>query len=301
MDKGEVKAEPWGAGEAAWRVLGGSAGSAPEASPSEASKGSKPRRSSVLLLARRGVATAGRRMVCMLEGDGRGVGVPPPAGRSAGPGAAGGSAAWGAAVEAAAAGGSDAVGRAEAGEEARAARSEDEGAGGAGRGDVSDFKLVAGGDRGSRFAEERAPSAGGQRRRGPSLLLRAGCPAEAGREVSWRRRAGWWLEAGVRREPEPLPERRGDGGTLAAPFPGGGGGRKATPLAVRVAVQGRRELLSVPWPTRGMARGRARRWPAMVTGAVGSVGRKSRRGAVEGGRWSSGGGGDAEEGIVVRL
>jgi hypothetical protein len=93
MDPGEADAEPGGSGEggakqpsekdgaseqdAAWV----SAGSAPKTSQSEASKASRPRRSSVLLLTRWGVARAG----WTLEGSGRGVEVLPPAGRDAGP------------------------------------------------------------------------------------------------------------------------------------------------------------------------------------------------------------------------
>jgi hypothetical protein len=184
----------------------------------------------VLLLARRGVATAGREMMGPEGGDGRGVGVPPPAEESCGLRWAEGSAVRAAAVGGGAAGGSDAAGWAGAGGRAPEPRSGAKGAGGAGRGGLSG--LVTGEDRGSRLVEEWLSPAGarggGNRRhrraRGVQRRQVGTCPAGAGRSsVPRRMDAGGPSRCpnggGTGSADGPVPERwkRGRGSVACGP------------------------------------------------------------------------------------
>ena len=113
-----------------------------------------------MLLARTGVATAGRGL--LEAGDMRGVRVPPPAEESGGPGYVVGSAGWAAAVGRAATGGLDAWGWADAAGVALGASS---GAaeGGGELGGVPSLEARGGG--GSRLSKARVPCGGDQRRR----------------------------------------------------------------------------------------------------------------------------------------
>ena len=163
-----------------------------------------------MLLARTGVATAGRGM--LEAGDMRGVRVPPPAEESGGPGYAGGSAGWAAAVGRAATGGLDAGGSADAAGVAVGASSGAAEGGGELDGVTS---LEARGGGGSRLAEVRVPCGGDQRRREWSSPRRTGGPVVFVRDVSCRRR-----------EPDPLLERGGDGDLLRVVSRGGAAGER---------------------------------------------------------------------------